>query len=62
MSKKLKIAVIGTGGIAQKCHLPAYENIDNVEYVVASEPMMTSQAYSLMLVKVKASADANSIA
>ena len=38
------------------------ENIDNVEYVVASEPMMTSQAYSLMLVKVKAGADANSIA
>ena len=38
------------------------ENIENVEYVVASEPMMTSQAYSLMLVKVKAGADANSIA
>ena len=38
------------------------ENIDNVEYVVASEPMMTSQAYSLMLVKVKDGADANSIA
>ena len=38
------------------------KNIDNVEYVVASEPMMTSQAYSLMLVKVKAGADANSIA
>ena len=38
------------------------KNIDNVEYVVASEPMMTSQAYSLMLVKVKDGADANSIA
>ena len=38
------------------------ENIDNIEYVIASEPMMTSQAYSLMLVKVKAGADANSIA
>ena len=38
------------------------ENIDNVEYVVASEPMMTSQAYSLMLVKVKDGADANLIA
>lgn len=38
------------------------ENVDNVEYVVASEPMMTSQAYSLMLVKVKDGADANSVA
>lgn len=38
------------------------ENIDGVEYVVASEPMMTSQAYSLMLVKVKDGVDANSIA
>ena len=38
------------------------ENIDNIEYVVASEPMMTSQAYSLMLVKVKSGADANAVA
>ena len=38
------------------------ENIDNIEYVVASEPMMTSQAYSLMLVKVKDGVDANAIA
>ena len=38
------------------------ENIDGVEYVVASEPMMTSQAYSLMLVKVKDGVDANAIA
>ena len=46
---------------------------DNVEYyigkadveyeeILASEPMMTSQAYSLMLVKVKDGVDANSIA
>ena len=38
------------------------ENIDGVEYVVASEPMMTSQAYSLMLVKVKDGVDADAIA
>jgi len=37
------------------------KNIDNIEYVVASEGM-SSQAYSLMLVKVKDGADANSIA
>ena len=38
------------------------ENIDDIEYVVASEPMMTSQAYSLMLVKVKDGVDADAIA
>ena len=38
------------------------ENADNVEYVVASEPMMSSQAYSLVLVKVKKGANANEVA
>ena len=37
------------------------KNIDDVEYVVASEGM-SAQAYSLMLVKVKDGVDANSIA
>ena len=43
-------------------YVTALENVDDLEYVAMSEPMMTSQAYSLMLVKVKAGADANSIA
>ena len=38
------------------------DNADKIEYAVASEPMMTSQAYSLMLVKVKDGVDANAIA
>ena len=38
------------------------ENIDNIEYVVASEPMMSSQAYSMVLVKVKDGADIDAIA
>lgn len=38
------------------------DNANDLEYVVASEPMMTSQAYSLVLVKVKDGVDANSIA
>ena len=38
------------------------KNIEDIEYVVASEPMMTSQAYSLMLVKVKDGVDAEAIA
>ena len=37
------------------------KNIDDLEYVVASEGM-SAQAYSLMLVKVKDGVDANSIA
>lgn len=37
-------------------------DLKDVEYVVASEPMMTSQAYSLILVKLKDGADADSIA
>ena len=43
-------------------YITGIKNIDNIEYAVVSEPMMTSQAYSLMLVKVKDGADANSIA
>lgn len=33
MDKKLKIAIIGVGGIAQKAHLPGYAKMDNVELV-----------------------------
>ena len=35
---------------------------EGIEYVVVSEPMMTSQAYSLVLVKVKGGVNANDIA
>lgn len=38
------------------------DSAENIEYAVASEPMMSSQAYSLVLVKVKDGVDANSIA
>ena len=38
------------------------ENGDNIEYLVASEPLMSSQAYSLVLVKVKDGVNANEIA
>ena len=31
--KKLKIAIIGAGGIATVAHAPAYEKMDNVEIV-----------------------------
>ena len=38
------------------------DNTENLEYVVASEPMMSSQAYSLVLVKVKAGTNTDEIA
>ena len=38
------------------------ENSDDVEFVVASEPLMSSQAYSLVLVKVKDGVNAEKIA
>lgn len=38
------------------------ENGNDLEYVVASEPLMSSQAYSLVLVKVKEGVNANEIA
>ncbi|MBQ4564331.1 MAG: Gfo/Idh/MocA family oxidoreductase [Lachnospiraceae bacterium] len=33
MNKKLKVAIIGAGGIAKNAHLPGYAKMDNVEVV-----------------------------
>lgn len=38
------------------------DSAESIEYLVASEPMMTSQAYSLVLVKVKDGVNANDLA
>ena len=38
------------------------ENGDDLEYLAVSEPMMMSQAYSLVLAKVKDGVDANAVA
>jgi len=43
-------------------YVTALEDIKDIEYVTVSEPMMTSQAYSLVLVKVKEGVDADKIA
>lgn len=37
MSKKLKIGVVGCGGIARFAHFPAYANMDNVEIVAVCD-------------------------
>jgi len=38
------------------------DSAENIEYLVASEPMMSSQAYSLVLVKAKDGADVDAMA
>lgn len=38
------------------------ENAENIEYAVASEPMMSAQAYSMVLVKVKDGVNADTVA
>lgn len=38
------------------------ENANDLEYIVASEPLMSAQAYSLVLVKVKDGVNTNEIA
>ena len=43
-------------------YVTGLENADDVEYAVVSEPMMSSQAYSLVLVKVKDGVDASKVA
>lgn len=42
--------------------LTGLENGQNLEFLVASEPLMSSQAYSLVIAKVKSGVDANKIA
>lgn len=48
-----QMRVIGVTGL---------ENGDDLEYIVASEPMITSQAYSFVLAKVKDGVNADEIA
>ena len=43
-------------------YMTGLENGDELEYLVVSEPMMSSQAYSLILAKVKSGANASKVA
>lgn len=43
-------------------YITGLENGDNLEYLVVSEPMISSQAYSFILAKVKKGTDANEVA
>lgn len=43
-------------------YLTGLENGNDLEYAVVSEPLISSQAYSLVLVKVKDGVDANEVA
>ena len=43
-------------------YMTGLENGNDLEYLVVSEPMMSSQAYSLVIAKVKDGADADKLA
>ena len=43
-------------------YMTGLENVENVEFAVVSEPMMSSQAYSMVLVKAKDGADVDEMA
>ena len=43
-------------------YMTGLENGDELEYLVVSEPMMSSQAYSLVLAKVKSGVNASKVA
>ena len=43
-------------------YMTGLENGDNLEYLVVSEPMMSSQAYSLVMAKVKNGVNASEVA
>lgn len=58
----LETRVIDTQDQMSVMGVTGLENADNIEYIVASEPMITSQAYSFVLVKVKDGVNANDIA
>lgn len=58
----LQTQVVDTTDDATVKYLTGLDNAENIEFAVVSEPMMTSQAYSLILVKVKNGANANEVA
>ena len=43
-------------------YITGYDNNQDFEYVVVSEPLMSSQAYSFVLAKVKSGVDASAVA
>jgi len=43
-------------------YITGLENGDNLEYLVVSEPMMSSQAYSMIVAKVKSGVNASQVA
>ena len=57
MDKKLKIALIGAGGIATYAHAPAYEKMDNVEIIgvlKAAASLITRPQHSFLDGNIKA--------
>ena len=59
---KLATNVVDVTDINAVTYSTGLTSNENLEYVVVSEPLMSSQAYSLVLVKVKDGVNANEIA
>lgn len=58
----LQTQIIDTTDDSSVQYATGLENAKDLEYLVVSEPMMTSQAYSLVLAKVKDGVNADEIA
>lgn len=58
----LMTQIIDTTDDAMVKSITGLENAKDLEYIVVSEPMMTAQAYSFVLAKVKDGVNANEIA
>ncbi len=37
MAKKLRVGIVGVGGIAQGCHIPGWQNVEDAEIVAAAD-------------------------
>lgn len=61
---EIEMPMVGTQVVEAEMaqYFTGLENLDDVEYAVASDAMMTAQAYSLVLVKVKDGVNVEEIA
>lgn len=59
---RLNTTIVDVANVDNVKAVTGLENVDNFEYVVVSEPLMSSQAYSFVLAKVKKGVDSDNIA
>jgi len=49
MADKIRLALLGTGGIAQRAHIPAWQSLPEVEIVALAEPVPARRQQALAL-------------